>query len=113
MLNVHKPNQSICVCSCRLKTIYAKRTGKREAITGGEEPQAAGSTIGHKRKRKTADSDDDDDEDEDSDDAGDEDDDEEEEDTKRGKKVETCDEVKAVDFICFKFTYQSLLIRPV
>ncbi|XP_073726899.1 bromodomain adjacent to zinc finger domain protein 2B isoform X4 [Misgurnus anguillicaudatus] len=76
----------------KLKTIYAKRTGKRETITGGEEPQAAGSTIGHKRKRKTGDSDDDDDEDDDSDDAGDEDDEEEEEETKRGKKVETCDE---------------------
>ncbi|XP_052415320.1 bromodomain adjacent to zinc finger domain protein 2B isoform X7 [Carassius gibelio] len=77
----------------KMKTIYAKRTGKREAITGGEEPQAAGgSAIGHKRKRKPGDSDDDDDEDEDSEDAGDEDEDEEEEEAKKGKKVETCDE---------------------
>uniref|UniRef100_A0A672KHI4 Bromodomain adjacent to zinc finger domain protein 2B-like n=1 Tax=Sinocyclocheilus grahami TaxID=75366 RepID=A0A672KHI4_SINGR len=77
----------------KMKTIYAKRTGKREAITGGEEPQAAGgSAIGHKRKRKAGDSDDDDDEDEDSEDAGDEDEDEEEEEAKKGKKVETCDE---------------------
>ncbi|XP_067230644.1 bromodomain adjacent to zinc finger domain protein 2B isoform X4 [Chanodichthys erythropterus] len=77
----------------KMKTIYAKRTGKREAIAGGEEPQAAGgSAIGHKRKRKAGDSDDDDDEDEDSDDAGDEDDDDEEEEAKKGKKVETCDE---------------------
>ncbi|XP_043097464.1 bromodomain adjacent to zinc finger domain protein 2B isoform X21 [Puntigrus tetrazona] len=77
----------------KMKTIYAKRTGKREAITGGEEPQAAGSSsIGHKRKRKAGDSDDDDDEDEDSEDAGDEDEDEEEEEAKKGKRVETCDE---------------------
>ncbi|KAL1273176.1 hypothetical protein QQF64_029038, partial [Cirrhinus molitorella] len=77
----------------KMKTIYAKRTGKREAITGGEEPQAAGgSAIGHKRKRKAGDSDDDDDEDDDSEDAGDEDEDEEEEEAKKGKKVETCDE---------------------
>uniref|UniRef100_A0A671T9B6 Bromodomain adjacent to zinc finger domain protein 2B-like n=1 Tax=Sinocyclocheilus anshuiensis TaxID=1608454 RepID=A0A671T9B6_9TELE len=77
----------------KMKTIYAKRTGKREAITGGEEPQAAGgSAIGHKRKRKAGDSDDDEDEDDDSEDAGDEDEDEEEEEAKKGKKVETCDE---------------------
>uniref|UniRef100_A0A8C2JTL8 Bromodomain adjacent to zinc finger domain, 2Ba n=1 Tax=Cyprinus carpio TaxID=7962 RepID=A0A8C2JTL8_CYPCA len=77
----------------KMKTIYAKRTGKREAITGGEEPQAAGgSAIGHKRKRKTGDSDDDEDDDDDSEDAGDEDEDEEEEEAKKGKKVETCDE---------------------
>uniref|UniRef100_A0A672KI74 Bromodomain adjacent to zinc finger domain 2B n=1 Tax=Sinocyclocheilus grahami TaxID=75366 RepID=A0A672KI74_SINGR len=97
-LNAHilvlsRTNQNFYVCSCRMKTIYAKRTGKREAITGGEEPQAAGgSAIGHKRKRKAGDSDDDDDEDEDSEDAGDEDEDEEEEEAKKGKKVETCDE---------------------
>uniref|UniRef100_A0A8C1ZFC5 Bromodomain adjacent to zinc finger domain, 2Ba n=1 Tax=Cyprinus carpio TaxID=7962 RepID=A0A8C1ZFC5_CYPCA len=77
----------------KMKTIYAKRTGKREAIIGGEEPQAAGgSAIGHKRKRKTGDSDDDEDDDDDSEDAGDEDEDEEEEEAKKGKKVETCDE---------------------
>ncbi len=82
-----------------MKTIYAKRTGKREAITGGEEPQAAGgSAIGYKRKRKAGDSDDDDDEDEDSEDAGDEDEEEEEEEAKKGKKVEICDEVKCVHF---------------
>lgn len=80
-----------------MKTIHAKRTGKRDAVAGGEEPHAAGaSVIGHKRKRKTGDSDEDDDEDEDSDDAADEEDDEEEEDTKKGKKVETCDEVRTV-----------------
>lgn len=84
-----------------MKTIYAKRTGKREAIIGGEEPQAAGgSAIGHKRKRKTGDSDDDEDDDDDSEDAGDEDEDEEEEEAKKGKKVETCDEVKGIHFGC-------------
>ncbi|XP_051985594.1 bromodomain adjacent to zinc finger domain protein 2B-like isoform X7 [Xyrauchen texanus] len=77
----------------KLKTIYAKRTGKRESAAGGEELQAAGSSaIGHKRKRKAGDSDDDDEDDEDSDEPGDEDDDEEEEENKKGKKAETCDE---------------------
>ncbi|XP_051568319.1 bromodomain adjacent to zinc finger domain protein 2B-like isoform X5 [Myxocyprinus asiaticus] len=73
----------------KLKTIYAKRTGKRESVAGGEEPLSA---IGHKRKRKAGDSDDDDEDDEDSDEPGDEDDEEEEEEAKKGKKVETCDE---------------------
>uniref|UniRef100_A0A8C2F452 Bromodomain adjacent to zinc finger domain, 2Ba n=1 Tax=Cyprinus carpio TaxID=7962 RepID=A0A8C2F452_CYPCA len=92
-LSCSKSVVSFCICSCRMKTIYAKRTGKREAITGGEEPQAAGgSAIGHKRKRKAGDSDDDDDEDEDSEDAVDDDEDDEEEEAKKGKKVETCDE---------------------
>ncbi|XP_066519299.1 bromodomain adjacent to zinc finger domain protein 2B [Hoplias malabaricus] len=77
----------------KLKTIYAKRTGKREAIAGGEEAQALGTpSTGNKRKRKGGDSDDDEDEDEDSDEPGDEDDEEEEEEVKKAKRVETCDE---------------------
>uniref|UniRef100_A0A8C1LMW2 Bromodomain adjacent to zinc finger domain, 2Ba n=1 Tax=Cyprinus carpio TaxID=7962 RepID=A0A8C1LMW2_CYPCA len=100
---------NFCICSCRMKTIYAKRTGKREAITGGEEPQAAGgSAIGHKRKRKAGDSDDDDDEDEDSEDAVDDDEDDEEEEAKKGKKVETCDEVKGFHF---ELQQQNLIRR--
>uniref|UniRef100_A0A8C7Q6R5 Bromodomain adjacent to zinc finger domain 2B n=1 Tax=Oncorhynchus mykiss TaxID=8022 RepID=A0A8C7Q6R5_ONCMY len=78
----------------KLRTIHAKRTGKRDASTGGEEAQPLGTpSSGLKRKRKAgAESDDDDDEDEDSDDLADEDDEEEEEEMKKGKKVETCDE---------------------
>ncbi|XP_064881399.1 bromodomain adjacent to zinc finger domain protein 2B-like isoform X10 [Oncorhynchus nerka] len=78
----------------KLRTIHAKRTGKRDASMGGEEAQPLGTpSSGLKRKRKAgAESDDDDDEDEDSDDLADEDDEEEEEEMKKGKKVETCDE---------------------
>lgn len=83
-----------CVFLSRLRTIHAKRTGKRDASMGGEEAQPLGTpSSGLKRKRKAgAESDDDDDEDEDSDDLADEEDEEEEEEMKKGKKVETCDE---------------------
>ncbi|XP_045063309.1 bromodomain adjacent to zinc finger domain protein 2B-like isoform X11 [Coregonus clupeaformis] len=78
----------------KLRTIHAKRTGKRDASMGGEETQPLGTPSSClKRKRKAgAESDDDEDEDEDSDDLADEDDEEEEEEMKKGKKVETCDE---------------------
>ncbi|XP_028847396.1 bromodomain adjacent to zinc finger domain protein 2B isoform X2 [Denticeps clupeoides] len=76
----------------KLRNIYAKRTGRRDTYVGGEETPTLGTpSSGRKRKRKGAESDDDDEEDEDSEDQGDEDDDEEEE-TKKGKKVETCDD---------------------
>ncbi|XP_026234228.1 bromodomain adjacent to zinc finger domain protein 2B isoform X5 [Anabas testudineus] len=78
----------------KLKTIYAKRTGKREASMGVEENQSVGTpSSAAKRKRKLGgDSDDDDDDDDDSDDQAEEDEDEEEEDMKKVKKVETYDE---------------------
>lgn len=85
-----------CIVEAKLKkmrNIHAKRTGKREASAGGEEPQVTGTpSTGHKRKRKSGDSDDEDEDDEDSDDAVEDDDEEEEEDIKKGKRVETCDE---------------------
>ncbi|MEQ2190340.1 hypothetical protein XENOCAPTIV_015439 [Xenoophorus captivus] len=78
----------------RLKTIYAKRTGKREASMGVEENQSVGTpSSAAKRKRKLGgDSEDDDDDDDDSDDQAEEEDDEEEEEIKKVKKVETFDE---------------------
>ncbi|XP_076852469.1 bromodomain adjacent to zinc finger domain protein 2B isoform X3 [Brachyhypopomus gauderio] len=77
----------------KLKTIHAKRTGKREGGAGGEEPQATGTpSTGPKRKRKGGDSDEDEDEEDDSDEAGEDEEEEEEEEVKKGKKVETCDE---------------------
>lgn len=79
----------------RLRTIYAKRTGKREANMGAEENQSLFTpTSATKHKRKMgADSDDDDDDDDDSDDQAEDEDDEEEEEIKKVKKVETNDEV--------------------
>ncbi|GLD72866.1 bromodomain adjacent to zinc finger domain protein 2B isoform X1 [Lates japonicus] len=78
----------------KLRTIYAKRTGKREASMGVEENQSLGTpSSAAKRKRKLGgDSDDDEDDDEDSDDPAEEEEDEEEEEMKKVKKVETYDE---------------------
>ncbi|XP_029559185.1 bromodomain adjacent to zinc finger domain protein 2B isoform X13 [Salmo trutta] len=78
----------------KLRTIHAKKTGKRDSGVGGEETQSLGTpNPGRKRKRKGGDSEEDEDEDEDSEDQGDEDDEEEEEERgKKGKKVETCEE---------------------
>ncbi|XP_038870258.1 bromodomain adjacent to zinc finger domain protein 2B-like [Salvelinus namaycush] len=78
----------------KLRTIHAKKTGKRDSSMGGEETQSLGTpNPGRKRKRKGGDSEEDEDDDEDSEDQGDEDDDEEEEERgKKGKKVETCEE---------------------
>uniref|UniRef100_H2V452 Bromodomain adjacent to zinc finger domain 2B n=1 Tax=Takifugu rubripes TaxID=31033 RepID=H2V452_TAKRU len=78
----------------KLRTIYAKRTGKRESNMGVEENQSVFTpTSAAKRKRKMgADSDDDDDDDDDSDDQAEDEEDEEEEEIKKVKKVETNDE---------------------
>uniref|UniRef100_A0A8C7TQS1 Bromodomain adjacent to zinc finger domain 2B n=1 Tax=Oncorhynchus mykiss TaxID=8022 RepID=A0A8C7TQS1_ONCMY len=78
----------------KLRTIHAKKTGKRDSGVGGEETLSLGTpNPGRKRKRKGGDSEEDEDDDEDSEDQGDEDDDEEEEERgKKGKKVETCEE---------------------
>ncbi|XP_037646570.1 bromodomain adjacent to zinc finger domain protein 2B isoform X8 [Sebastes umbrosus] len=78
----------------KLRTIYAKRTGRREASMGVDENQSIGTpSSAAKRKRKLGvDSDDDDEEDDDSDDPAEDDDEEEEEEIKKVKKVETYDE---------------------
>lgn len=83
----------MCLCVCRLRSVYAKRTGKRENGVGGDESHTQGTPSScRKRKRKAGDSEDDDDEDDDSDDQGEEEDDEEEEGLKKGKKTDTCEE---------------------
>ncbi|XP_036401548.1 bromodomain adjacent to zinc finger domain protein 2B-like isoform X3 [Megalops cyprinoides] len=75
----------------KLRSVHAKRTGKRDTGVAGEETQALGTPAsGRKRKRKGGDSDED--EDEDSDEQGDEDEDEEEEAVKRGKKGDACED---------------------
>uniref|UniRef100_A0A3B3ZX96 Uncharacterized protein n=1 Tax=Periophthalmus magnuspinnatus TaxID=409849 RepID=A0A3B3ZX96_9GOBI len=90
----------------RLRTIYAKRTGKREASVGVEETQSVGTpSSATKRKRKMADSDDDDDEDEDSDDQPDEEDEEEEEEIKKVKKTEAYDEVRCLYVVSCIFSH--------
>lgn len=80
-------------CVCRLKGIYAKRTGKRDSGVGGEESQALGTpSTGHKRKRKSGGIEEDEEEDDDSNDQGEEDEYEEEDGGKKRKKTETCED---------------------
>ncbi len=84
----------------RLRSIYAKRTGKRESSVGGEEGQSTSTPANsRKRKRKGVESDEDDEEDEDSDEQGEEDEDEDDFGGKKGKKAEACeDEVECIFF---------------
>lgn len=77
----------------RLRSIYAKRTGKRESSVGGEEGHAVGTPANsRKRKRKGGESDDDDEEDDDSDEQGEDDEDEDDFGGKKGKKAEACED---------------------
>lgn len=77
---------------CRLQTIYAKRTGKREASVGVEENLSVCTpSSAVKRKRKMGGESDDDDDD--SDDQAEDEEDDEEEEIKKVKKMETNDEV--------------------
>uniref|UniRef100_A0A9J7YHI0 Bromodomain adjacent to zinc finger domain 2B n=1 Tax=Cyprinus carpio carpio TaxID=630221 RepID=A0A9J7YHI0_CYPCA len=77
----------------KLRSIYAKRTGKRESSVGGEETQSAGASVNiRKRKRTGGESDEDDEEDDDSDEHGEEDEDEDDFGGKKGKKAEACED---------------------
>ncbi|XP_056268194.1 bromodomain adjacent to zinc finger domain protein 2B isoform X5 [Pseudoliparis swirei] len=78
----------------KLRTIHAKRTGRREASMGVEETQSIGTpSSAIKRKRKLGgDSDDDEEEEDDSDDQAEDDDEEEEEEEIKKVKKETYDE---------------------
>lgn len=87
MLSVH-------FCLQRLRSIHAKRTGKRDSSVVGEDSHTfAIPTARSKCKRKDGDSEEEEDEDDDSEDQGDDDDEEEEESGgKKGKKAEICEE---------------------
>uniref|UniRef100_A0A8C2JV31 Bromodomain adjacent to zinc finger domain 2B n=1 Tax=Cyprinus carpio TaxID=7962 RepID=A0A8C2JV31_CYPCA len=77
----------------KLRSIYAKRTGKRESSVGGEETQSAGASVNiRKRKCRGGESDEDDEEDDDSDEHGEEDEDEDDFGGKKGKKAEACED---------------------
>uniref|UniRef100_A0A8C1Y450 Bromodomain adjacent to zinc finger domain 2B n=1 Tax=Cyprinus carpio TaxID=7962 RepID=A0A8C1Y450_CYPCA len=80
----------------KLRSIYAKRTGKRESSVGGEEGQSTSTPVNsRKRKRKGGESDEDDEEDDDSDEQGEEDEDEDDFGGKKGKKAEACEDENA------------------
>ncbi|XP_059199016.1 bromodomain adjacent to zinc finger domain protein 2B-like [Centropristis striata] len=78
----------------KLRSIHAKKTGKRDSSVGGEDSHTfVIPTVRNKCKRKEGDSEEEEDEDDDSEDQGDDDDDEEEESGgKKGKKAEICEE---------------------
>uniref|UniRef100_A0A4W6FTF5 Bromodomain adjacent to zinc finger domain 2B n=1 Tax=Lates calcarifer TaxID=8187 RepID=A0A4W6FTF5_LATCA len=78
----------------KLRSIHAKRTGKRDSSVVGEDSHTfAIPTARSKCKRKDGDSEEEEDEDDDSEDQGDDDDEEEEESGgKKGKKAEICEE---------------------
>uniref|UniRef100_A0A9J8DI34 Bromodomain adjacent to zinc finger domain 2B n=1 Tax=Cyprinus carpio carpio TaxID=630221 RepID=A0A9J8DI34_CYPCA len=98
----------------KLRSIYAKRTGKRESSVGGEETQSAGASVNiRKRKRTGGESDEDDEEDDDSDEHGEEDEDEDDFGGKKGKKAEACeDEVRGqIECICLIDFQQQTQIR--
>uniref|UniRef100_A0A8C2B4Q0 Bromodomain adjacent to zinc finger domain 2B n=1 Tax=Cyprinus carpio TaxID=7962 RepID=A0A8C2B4Q0_CYPCA len=103
----------------KLRSIYAKRTGKRESSVGGEETQSAGASVNsRKRKRRGGESDEDDEEDDDSDEHGEEDEDEDDFGGKKGKKAEACeDEVifllkrGQIEYICLIDFQQQTQIR--
>uniref|UniRef100_A0A3B4V579 Bromodomain adjacent to zinc finger domain 2B n=1 Tax=Seriola dumerili TaxID=41447 RepID=A0A3B4V579_SERDU len=94
----------------KLRSIHAKRTGKRDSSVGGEDSHTCViPTARSKCKRKEGDSEEEDDEDDDSEDQGD-DDDEEEEDSggKKGKKAEICEEEVSNSMI-FVFIFNSFI----
>uniref|UniRef100_A0A9J7Y835 Bromodomain adjacent to zinc finger domain 2B n=1 Tax=Cyprinus carpio carpio TaxID=630221 RepID=A0A9J7Y835_CYPCA len=80
----------------KLRSIYAKRTGKRESSVGGEEGQSTSTPVNsRKRKRKGGESDEEDEEDDDSDEQGEEDEDEDDFGGKKAKKAEACEDENA------------------
>lgn len=85
---------TVCFCLQRLRSIHAKKTGKRDNSVGGEDSHSfVIPTARNKCKRKEGDSEEEEDEDDDSEDQGDDDDEEEEESGgKKGKKAEICEE---------------------
>ncbi|XP_019110796.2 bromodomain adjacent to zinc finger domain protein 2B isoform X3 [Larimichthys crocea] len=78
----------------KLRSIHAKKTGKRDSSVVGEESHTfVNPSTRNKCKRKEGDSEEEDDEEDDSEDQGDDDDeDEEESGGKKGKKAEICEE---------------------
>ncbi|KAK0146482.1 Bromodomain adjacent to zinc finger domain protein 2B [Merluccius polli] len=83
----------------KLRSVHAKRSGKKECMLGAEDGQTAGVlAVGLKRGRREGDSEEEeeDEEEDDSEDQGDEEEDEEEESRggggKKGKKAELCEE---------------------
>uniref|UniRef100_A0A8C2L3H5 Bromodomain adjacent to zinc finger domain 2B n=1 Tax=Cyprinus carpio TaxID=7962 RepID=A0A8C2L3H5_CYPCA len=95
----------------KLRSIYAKRTGKRESSVGGEEGQSTSTPVNsRKRKRKGGESDEEDEEDDDSDEQGEEDEDEDDFGGKKAKKAEACEDENASVFLIL-FQQQTQIRR--
>ncbi|XP_073769372.1 bromodomain adjacent to zinc finger domain protein 2B isoform X14 [Danio rerio] len=91
MTNLRREKKFIDGSLRKLRSIYAKRIGRRESSVIGDEGQTSGTPVNsRKRKRKGGESDDEEEEDEDSDEP--EDEEEDEFGVKKGKKAEACEE---------------------
>ncbi|XP_070831693.1 bromodomain adjacent to zinc finger domain protein 2B isoform X2 [Chaetodon trifascialis] len=94
MTNLRKDKWAVEGKLRKLRSIHAKKTGKRDSSAGGEDSHTFVIPMArNKCKRKEGDSEEEEDEDDDSEDQGDDDEEEEEESGgKKGKKAEICEE---------------------
>ncbi|XP_047457043.1 bromodomain adjacent to zinc finger domain protein 2B isoform X3 [Mugil cephalus] len=93
MTNLRKDKWAIERKLRKLRTIHAKKTGKRDSCVGGENNNTfVVSTVRDKCKRKDGDSEEEEDEDDDSEDQDEDDEEEEESAGKKGKKADLCEE---------------------
>ncbi|KAM7380595.1 hypothetical protein PAMP_003878 [Pampus punctatissimus] len=95
MTNLRKDNWVVEGKLRKLRSIHAKKTGRRDSSVGGEDSHTLViPTARNKCKRKEGDSEEEEDEDDESEDQGDDDDDDEEEESggKKGRKAEICEE---------------------
>ncbi|KAI9530420.1 hypothetical protein NQZ68_004438, partial [Dissostichus eleginoides] len=93
MTNLRKDKWAVEGKLRKLRSIHAKKSGKKDSVGGEDSHTSVTPTARNKCKRKEGDSEEEEDEDDDSEDQGDEDDDDEEESGgKKGKKSEICEE---------------------
>ncbi|XP_029314808.1 bromodomain adjacent to zinc finger domain protein 2B isoform X2 [Cottoperca gobio] len=93
MTNLRKDKWAVEGQLRKLRSIHAKKTGKRDSSVGGEDSHTfVIPTARNKCKRKEGDSEEEEDEDDDSEDQDDDDDEDEESGGKKGKKADVCEE---------------------
>ncbi|XP_033965632.1 bromodomain adjacent to zinc finger domain protein 2B isoform X1 [Pseudochaenichthys georgianus] len=93
MTNLRKDKWAVEGKLRKLRSIHAKKSGKKDSVGGEDSHTSVTPTARNKCKRKEGDSEEEEDEEDDSEDQGDEDDDDEEESGgKKGKKSEICEE---------------------
>lgn len=85
----------------RLRSIHAKKTGKRDSTVGEDNHTFSLPIVRNNCKRKEGDSEEEEDDDEDSEDQGEDEAEEDEETGKKGKKAEIFDEVSSSKMFFF------------